>query len=251
MVTVEHEAFDLGQQRVRTIEVTPARLNHPDARVLEVRDHVAQKVGRRDEVRVEDGNELALRGLEPCVEGARFVPYAIGAVNVLHVDARLADATNVRLHDGARLVRRVVEHLNLEEAARIIEGRCRIEQTVSHGRFIEERELHGHARKHATFAAHVCVPQRLHRRPFTQPARVAQACVDEVRTVDTVRGQEEQNGEIGGTKERVHGRHRGRYATRCCHGIVKRCMKLSQPQEIVRRAPETCPLHGVLSSSSP
>ena len=58
-VPVEEDRLDLREQRVVLVEVAPARLHHRHLVVGEVVDGLLQEVGPRDEVGVEDGDELA------------------------------------------------------------------------------------------------------------------------------------------------------------------------------------------------
>ena len=58
-VAVEHDGFNFGQERVVAVDVRPSRLHHADLRIGEVVDHLHQEIFRRDEVGVEDRDELA------------------------------------------------------------------------------------------------------------------------------------------------------------------------------------------------
>ena len=107
-VAVEQDRLNLRQQRVVLVDVAPARLHHADARIGEMRHQAGQEVRRRDEVRVEDGDELAARRLQPGFERAGLVPAAIRAVVVLDVDALRGKAPDRQLGDALRLVGRVV-----------------------------------------------------------------------------------------------------------------------------------------------
>src|SRR5439155_18953543 len=54
-MTVQQESLNAREKRVVAVEVSPASLDHPDARVREPGYDLEQEAGRRDEVRVEDG----------------------------------------------------------------------------------------------------------------------------------------------------------------------------------------------------
>jgi hypothetical protein len=58
-VAVEEDRLRAGQQRRFAVEVVPAHLHHADLRLGEVVDRVVEDVGRRDEIGVEDRDELA------------------------------------------------------------------------------------------------------------------------------------------------------------------------------------------------
>ena len=64
-VPVEQDRLDPGQQRVILVDVPPARLHHAHLRVGEMVDRPQEKVGRGNEIGVEDGDELACAPV-PC-----------------------------------------------------------------------------------------------------------------------------------------------------------------------------------------
>gem|GEM_PF-6859353 len=82
-VAVEEDGFDLGEEAVVAVEVGPAGLDHANAGFGEVVDDAAEPGGGRDEVGVEDGDELAFGGAEAFFEGSSFVAVAIGAMQVI------------------------------------------------------------------------------------------------------------------------------------------------------------------------
>ncbi len=146
-MSVEHQRGDAGEDRVLAVQVPPTGLDHRDPGVVEVRDDLAEEVGRRDEVRVEEGEQLALRDLEARRERARLVAHAVVAVHVRHVDARIAQLLDALARDVARLVGRVVEHLDLEAVTRVLDARYGGEQAAHDGGLVEDRQLDGDGRK--------------------------------------------------------------------------------------------------------
>src|SRR5271156_4125461 len=60
-VAVQQNGFHLREKRIVAIDVRPARLHHADLRVSKVMDGARQKIFRRSEVCVEDGDKFALR----------------------------------------------------------------------------------------------------------------------------------------------------------------------------------------------
>ena len=60
-VPVEQNRLDLREQRVVLVDVAPARLHHADLGIGEVRHQPGQEIDGRDEVGVEDRDELAAR----------------------------------------------------------------------------------------------------------------------------------------------------------------------------------------------
>jgi len=147
-MAVEQDRLDLGQQRVVLVDVSPPRLDHPDLRVAEVGHQAGQEIGGRNEVGVEDADELAARDLQAGFERARFVPDPIRAVVVLDVDAFRGEAAHRLLGDAARFVGRVVEHLDFEQLARIVHLADRVDQAVGDVHLVVDRQLDGDPRQH-------------------------------------------------------------------------------------------------------
>ena len=147
-VAVEEDGFDLGEEAVVAIEVRPAGLDHADAGLGEVVDDAAEPGGRGDEVGVEDGDELALGDAEAFFEGAGLVAVAVGAVEV--VDGlggeALGTCGETRDHgrgDGDGLVGGVVEELDLEAVAGVVEAAAGVEEAVDDELLVVDGELDG------------------------------------------------------------------------------------------------------------
>jgi hypothetical protein len=86
-----------------------------------VRHEPHQEVGSWKEVRVENGDELAACDLEAFLERTRLVTLAIGAMNVLDVVTLRREPSHRKFGHAPRFVRRVVEHLDFEKLARIVD----------------------------------------------------------------------------------------------------------------------------------
>ncbi len=147
-VGVELNSLDLGEQRLCLVEVAPARLHHAHARVPEVRQRAAQEIRRRLKVRVENRDVLPGRRLEPRRKRARLEPGAVEAVPQGYVDARGGEPAHRAFCDLGGLVRRVVQHLNLQERARIVQATDRLQQRLDHIHLVVDGELDRHARMH-------------------------------------------------------------------------------------------------------
>ena len=63
-VAVEQDGFHLREKRIIAVDVRPARLHHADLGIGEVMDGAQQKIFRRREVGVENGDEFAFRCLQ-------------------------------------------------------------------------------------------------------------------------------------------------------------------------------------------
>ena len=107
----------------------------------------SQEVGRRNEVGVEDGDELALRDPHRGLERPGLVARAIGAMDVDDVDAVVGIAHHGALRHNARLVGRVVQHLDLEQLARVVELADGVDQPVRHVHLVVDRKLDGDLRQ--------------------------------------------------------------------------------------------------------
>ena len=195
-VRVEQDRLDLGQQRIVRVDVAPARLHHRDLGIDEERDGALQEIGGRDEVGVEDGDVLALGHLHPGLERAGLVAGPIGAVQVGDVDAPGGVAPDGLLGYRACFVRGVVEHLDLQELARVIHLAHGVDQPVRDVHLVVDGQLHRDGR------------QRVHRPGRHRvPILVLHVQVDQVIPVPTVHGQNDQHEEIRGERERFRWRH--------------------------------------------
>src|SRR6266571_4464002 len=94
--------------------MAPSRLNHANARVAEMRHQAAEKVGRGDEVGVENRDVVAARRLQSRIERAGLESDAVRAVVVLDVDSLRGISPDRELGNALGLVRRIVEHLDFE-----------------------------------------------------------------------------------------------------------------------------------------
>src|SRR5439155_3982162 len=67
-MAIEKNSFNVGEQGVVAVEISPACLHHADFAaaigIHEIRNRAAQKIGFREEVGVEDGDEFALGGFQ-------------------------------------------------------------------------------------------------------------------------------------------------------------------------------------------
>ena len=168
MVAIQHQGLDTGEQAMIAIHVLPAGLHHADSRVAEVTHDFLQERRLGDEVGVEDGDQLARGLLQTEVERAGFVSMAIRSAQIHGVDAALPQLFDRGARDAFRLVGGVVEHLQLEAVARVIESAGSVEQATHDGGLVVQRQLHGDGRQRA-------VQNRHRARGAFDPALVAHA----------------------------------------------------------------------------
>src|SRR5437660_10844813 len=125
----------------------PARLDHADSRIGEKINCALEQVRLRHKIGVENTDKLAFRGVESDSERARFETSAIDAMNELDVEAATPQFVRARGGDLARIVGRIIQHLNLEKFSRIVLFRSRVQQTLDHVNFVKDRQLHRHLRQ--------------------------------------------------------------------------------------------------------
>src|SRR4029453_17228558 len=86
-MTVEQDGLDLGQEGVIPVDVAPTRLDHADTRIRKMRQQALEKIRGRNEVGVENRDQLAPRHLQTSFDGSGFEALAVGAVGGLDVQA--------------------------------------------------------------------------------------------------------------------------------------------------------------------
>src|SRR6266446_3947068 len=125
----------------------PARLDHANSWIGEKINCALEQVRLRNKIGVENTDKLAFRGVESNSERTRFETSAIDAMNELDVEAATAQFVRARGGDLARIVGRIIQHLNLEKFSRIIQFADRAQQTLDHVNFVKDRQLHRHLRQ--------------------------------------------------------------------------------------------------------
>ena len=146
-VAVQADRLDAGQNRVLAIEVAPARLNHPDARVAEVMHEVEEERRRRHEIGVEHGDELALRPGQPVRQRPGLESFPRPAAQVHDVVPEAAHRLDRRGGETGRVVGRIVEHLDLQAAGRVVQGAGGPDEPLDDVALVVDRELDGHVRQ--------------------------------------------------------------------------------------------------------
>ncbi len=182
----------------------PAGLHHADARLGEVVDHLHQPVRRGHKVGVEDGDQLAARDFEALVQRARLVAVPIRAMQ-MHDGLRRQSrsAARVTLDDLSghlhRLVGGVVEQLNLEAVARIVQPADRVDQPVDDELLVEDGKLHGDKRQFARGKVPArLVPQRLF-------LLVVVVEPHQLVAMDAVKRQDHHDDEVGNQDRQIEG----------------------------------------------
>src|ERR1700730_272866 len=125
----------------------PARLDHADSWIGEKINCALEQARLRNKIGVENTDKLAFRGVESDSERTRFETSAIDAMNELDVEAATPQFVRARGGNLARIVGRIIQHLNLEKFSRIIQFADRVQQTLDHVNFVKDRQLHRHLRQ--------------------------------------------------------------------------------------------------------
>jgi len=187
-------------------------------------DHLHDPLRRRYKVRVEDGDKLSLRHVEPLVQGSSFITVSIAPVKV-HDGLRghwihSAKPSSVALDDLSshlsRLVGRIVEDLNLEPVPRILQPAHRLYQPVDDELLVEDGQLNRDEWKLAL--------GKLHRRlaPFRCFLLVPEVEPHQLIPVNSIERQDDHDDEV-----------RNQY--RCIEGIPPvKAMEVINPVGIVR-----------------
>jgi hypothetical protein len=142
-VAVEQDALHLGEGAESAVQVLPAHLHHAHAVVGEVVHRAAEEFLGRDEVGVEHRHELAGRGQEAVLQRAGLEALAVGPVDVVDVEPLGAPVLDGPPGDERGLVERVVEDLDLEQLARIVELADRPDEPLDDVHLVEDGELDG------------------------------------------------------------------------------------------------------------
>jgi len=120
-VCVQEERLRPRQPALPPVQVTPGRLHEAHVRMGERGQESAHEIRGRDEVRIQDQEELAPGPRRAGRQRPRLVALAPLAPEVPHVDASPAPRGHAPRHDLHRLVVRVVEDLHLEPVRRIVD----------------------------------------------------------------------------------------------------------------------------------
>ncbi len=125
-MAIEEDGFDIGQQRVVAVQISPASLHHANLAaslgIHEIRNRAAKKIGFGEEIGVEDGDKFALRGPQAVLQSASFVALSVGAMNVDDGHALGGVTLDAGASDLASLVGGVIEDLHVEQLRRVVEA---------------------------------------------------------------------------------------------------------------------------------
>ncbi len=144
-MSIEEDGFNLRKEGIVAVEVGPASLDHPDLvaalGIQKIGNRAAEEILLRNEVSVENGDELALRGFQAVFEGAGLVTFAVCAMDVRNPHALCSVALDAAAGDLLGFVGGVVENLDIEELARIVETRHGFDKPLDDVALVEDGKL--------------------------------------------------------------------------------------------------------------
>src|SRR5205823_2211069 len=184
-MAVEKHRLHAGEQGITAIQMAPARLNHPHFRIGKEIDRLAQQMRRWNEIGIENTNEFTARGSQPSFQGARFEAGAIDSMNQFDIETALTQFRCTIRRNLLRVIGRIVEHLDLQPIAWVIQLADRAQQPLHYINFVEDRQLHGHDRQLFESAG-------WHRRVFP----ILEKEVDNKIAVDAVSRKADEHAEV-------------------------------------------------------
>jgi hypothetical protein len=140
-MAIQKHGLHPRQQRIASIQMPPAGLDHADLRIGEKMNRPLKQVRRRDEVGVENANKLTGSRFEPDCERTGLESGPVDAMNQLNIEAALPQFFGARRSHLARIVGRIVEHLDLQQISRVIELTDRTQKALHDVNFIKNRKL--------------------------------------------------------------------------------------------------------------
>ena len=113
-VAIEEDGLGACEDRIGSVEVIPAGLDHADVGVGKVLDGIGQKIFGGDEIGIEDRDELAFGIRQGCFERPSFVAVAVIAMEVVDVMPRRGEFLTEGGGDLRGCVCRVVKDLDIK-----------------------------------------------------------------------------------------------------------------------------------------
>src|SRR6516164_934761 len=105
-MAIEQNCLSPRQPRIRSVDMSPACLNHPKASVGKMVNRALQNFGRRDKISVEDQKELSFRTMKPFIQRTRFVASSQLPSQDNRIETLLAKTIDLALGDPASFVSR-------------------------------------------------------------------------------------------------------------------------------------------------
>ena len=127
-MAVERHRLGTRQQRVFGVQMLPACLHHADTGIRdEIRNSFEEEILPRDEVGIENGDELTAGKLQAFPECSRLETLPVLAPELLDVESLLPELFHVRCDHLHGAVRRIVQQLDLQLVLRVVDRRDALE----------------------------------------------------------------------------------------------------------------------------
>ncbi len=161
-------------------------------------DRLFQEVGGRQEIGVEDRQEFAAALVETRLERSSFKSHAVRTVQMTDGVTLRLEGTDFGGSDLARIIGRVIQHLNVEPLARIVERADAVDQPLDHIALVINRQLDGDLRPRARGS---------YRRCGCCPFVIAEIEIQNPAAVQPVEGQQEDEEQIDPRENAADKRH--------------------------------------------
>ena len=146
-VSVKDHGFHLRQVVVVPIEVSPSSLDHADFGVGELVDCLVKEFRVWNKVRVENSDEFASGNVQASFECTGLESCAIVSMQVMNIDALLAQRFNRFTSDVLRFIGRVVQKLNFQKFGGIVDLGYRLDQSLNYKHLVIDGQLDGDRRQ--------------------------------------------------------------------------------------------------------
>ena len=143
-----------------------------------------------DEIRIKNCNQFARRPRQTLRESTRFVTGARLPLDVVYANPTVCEFPNDSCHQFGRFIRRIVQHLDLEEIPRILECCHRADRTLRHVSLVVERQLDCDGQPPLRRTWHIALDA-----PFDTPVFPRQ-----VQAVQTERRQQDRRSDMQGNE---------------------------------------------------
>src|ERR1700680_3324199 len=110
-------------------------------------DGAHQEIGRRNEVRVKDRDELSLCGFHALCQGTCLKSFSISSVKIGNRTPLPCVVSYQATRNRDRLIRRIVENLDVKFVQRIVKLVKGFQQSFDDALLVQDRNLDGDARQ--------------------------------------------------------------------------------------------------------
>src|SRR4051812_44295412 len=140
-VPIQKHRLNPCQQRITAVQMAPTCLNHADRRVGEEMNGALQQFRLRNEIRVQYADELTFGPLKPQLQGSRLETCPVLAVDQIDIEPAAAQFFCALSSYISRVVGGIIQDLDLEKFAGIIELAYGPQQPLNDVNFIKNRQL--------------------------------------------------------------------------------------------------------------